>query len=283
MNPKIVRSKYEKIISDLEKKIKSFESRNIDVLVVAEFNLNNIEVCLKKTRELIMSEEFNSDQEEIYFFKSIKPKIVGKFIFNLNVFNIENERPKGSLKGQKKYFENELEKLEEYFSIHPVFYKYFRGGETCSDNLYFLRKNKSVKFHLDCLGSYLDAEFATSLDSTFAKFIGYELTIEYLKNELSKLSNHSLIPVIPVKSNLTWTGSKIGLIEMIYGIAESKVINYGETEIKELAAFFERSFNIELGDYYRAFIEIKNRKTNNTKFLDFLKENLLKRITKSEQ
>lgn len=146
-----------------------------------------------------------------------------------------------------------------------------------------MRKNKSAKVHLDCLGSYLDTEFATSLDSTFAKFIGYELTIEYLKSELSKLSNNPLGPIIQVKSNLTWTGSKIGLIEMIYAMYESKVINYGQADIKELAVFFERSFNIDLGDYYRAYIEIKNRKTNITKFLDFLKENLLKRIVKSEQ
>lgn len=278
-----MKNKYEKIISDLEKKIKLFESRNTDTLKVTEFNLAAIEDCLKITRELITSEKFPSEQDEIHFFKHIKPKIVAKFIFNLNVFNIENERPKGSIKGQKKYFEIELEKLEEYFNNHPIFYKYFRGSETCSDKQYFLRKNKSAKVHLDCLGSYLDTEFATSLDSTFAKFIGYELTIEYLKSELSKLSNQSLVPIISVKSNLTWTGNKIGLIEMIYAIYESRVINYGQADIKELAAFFERSFNIDLGDYYRAYIEIKNRKTNITKFLDFLKENLLKRIVKSEQ
>lgn len=278
-----MKNKYEKIISDLEKKIKLFESRNTDTLKVTEFNLDAIEDYLKKTRELIISEEFHSEQDEIHFFKHIKPKIVSKFIFNLNVFNIESERPKGSLKGQKKYFEIELEKFEEYFNNHPIFYKYFRGGETCSDKQYFLRKNKSAKVHLDCLGSYLDTEFATSLDSTFAKFIGYELTIEYLKSELSKLSNNPLGPIIQVKSNLTWTGSKIGLIEMIYAMYESKVINYGQADIKELAVFFERSFNIDLGDYYRAYIEIKNRKTNITKFLDFLKENLLKRIVKSEQ
>jgi hypothetical protein len=278
-----VKNKYEKIVSDLENKMKIFESRNTDTLKVTEFNLAAIEACLKSTRKLIIAEEFHSDQDEIHFFKHVKPKIVAKFIFNLNVFNIENERPKGSLKGQKKYFENELEKLEEYFNIHPVFYKYFRGGETFSDQQYFLRKNKSAKVHLDCFGSYIDADFATSLDSTFAKFTGYELTIEYLKSELFKLSSQSLVPISPVKSNLTWTGSKIGLIEMIYAIYESKVINYGQADIKELAVFFERSFNIELGDYYRAYIEIKNRKTNSTKFLDFLKENLLKRIVKSEQ
>ncbi|RXP45608.1 tetracycline regulation of excision, RteC [Lutibacter sp. HS1-25] len=278
-----MKNKYEKILLDLERKMKTFELKNKDILKVTEFNLTTIENCLKKTREKIIAEEFYSDQDEIFFFKQIKPKIFAKFIYNFNVLNIENKRPKGSIKGQKKYFENEIEKLQAYFIEHHIFYKYFRGGETYSDQQYFLRKNKSVKIHLDCLGSYLDGEFATSLDSTFAKFIGYELTIEYLKFELSKLSGQSLYPVIPVKSKLTWTGSKIGLIELIYAIYNSKVINYGETEIKELAAFFEQSFNIDLGDYYRAYIEIKNRKTNITKFLDFLKENFLQRILKFDE
>jgi hypothetical protein len=36
----------------------------------------------------------------------------------------------------------------------------------------------------------------------------------------------------------------------------------------ELATFFEKSFNIELGDYYRKYLGIKSRKYNPTKFLD---------------
>lgn len=47
---------------------------------------------------------------------------------------------------------------------------------------------------------------------------------------------------------------------------------------KKLASVCEQIFNIELGNYYHTFIEIRARKCNNTKFLDKLKESFKKRI-----
>ena len=112
--------------------------------------------------------------------------------------------------------------------------------------------------------------------------MAYELLIKHLQNEIDKLSlrvpNENIIV-----SNLTWTGSKVGLIELIYAMAEAKVINNGNIDIKEIASTFEKLFKIDLGDFYRSFMEIRQRKRNNTKFLDLLRLNLKKRIDKFEQ
>ena len=73
-------------------------------------------------------------------------------------------------------------------------------------------------------------------------------------------------------SKLFWTGSKTDLIEFIYALQCSGVVNSGTADIKELAVVFEQIFNIELGNYYHTFIEIRARKINSTKFIDKLKE-----------
>ena len=277
-----MKKKYEEIYNNLERDISKLQLQKEDVIVAAEARLDIIESNLKKLRTLIITNEFETDLEEIHFFKFIKPNCVAKFIFNLNIIQIESKRPKGSLKSQKKYLEAEIEKLQDFFNTNHVFYRYFKGGETYSDDQYFLRRNKNVKIHFECLGSFIDNDFATNLDATFSKFLGYEFTISYLYKEITRLSNPQLKQPIE-QFNLAWTGNKIGLIELIYALCESEVINYGNADIKELATFFEKSFNIELGDYYRAYLEIKNRKTNTTKFLDFLKGNLVNRIEKSEE
>ena len=49
-----------------------------------------------------------------------------------------------------------------------------------------------------------------------------------------------------------------------------------------MANYFEKIFDIDLGEIYRAQNEIKNRKINKTKFLDILKENLIKRFDEQE-
>lgn len=85
------------------------------------------------------------------------------------------------------------------------------------------------------------------------------------------------------QSKLFWTGSKTDLIELIYALQSSGVVNSGTADIKELAAVCEQIFNIELGNYYHTFIEIRSRKCNNTKFLDKMKESLLKRIAELDE
>jgi hypothetical protein len=53
------------------------------------------------------------------------------------------------------------------------------------------------------------------------------------------------------------------------------VFNNGASDLKDIAEYFENTFNIDLGQYHRAFLEIRARKSDQTKFLNTLKENSL--------
>jgi len=61
------------------------------------------------------------------------------------------------------------------------------------------------------------------------------------------------------------------------------VFNNGNADIKEIAAHFESMFNIELGDYYSTYMEIRIRKTARTKFLNTLKNSLVKRKDEADE
>ena len=83
----------------------------------------------------------------------------------------------------------------------------------------------------------------------------------------------------PVTNNhLHWTGSKTDLVELIYALKTSGVINNGDYQIKELIGVFSDIFNIELGNFYKTFSEIRNRANNQTKFINKLALNLVKKI-----
>ncbi|MFZ2432345.1 MAG: RteC domain-containing protein, partial [Lutibacter sp.] len=210
---------YAKIIGDLEKDLKKVDLTNPNAIIKAEKSIAIIDASINELRKFVTANQFNSKQDEIDFFKQMKPEIVSKLILFVSIFDIESKRPKGGTKEQKKYFETEIKKFQDYYNENHVFYRYFKGGETHSDKLYFLRKNKTIRIHIDCFGSYMDDDFAANLDTTFAKFRGYKLAIEYFKNEIEKLSerpnehqkqNNAVLP------NLTWTGSKVGAVEMVY-------------------------------------------------------------------
>lgn len=280
-----MKKRYVKIINDLEKELKDIELKNTNNIDAFESCIALIQDYLNQLRNEFVSDGFTCDEDEIIFFKKIKPSLVSKFIYYAKLFQIESKRPKGGVDVQKGYFENEIQKTQKYFNKNHVFYQYFRGDETYFDTQYFLRKNKSIRIQFDCSGSYIDDQFSTSLDSTFAKFIGYELLIKYCQDEIQKLSIKSNLEPgsAIVKSNLKWTSSKIALIELIYALDSLKAFNNGNADIKQIASGFETIFNIDLGDYYRAFLEIKMRKKNNTKFLDNLKRGLINRILKFDK
>lgn len=70
-------------------------------------------------------------------------------------------------------------------------------------------------------------------------------------------------PLLYPKTRITWTANKIDLIELIYAWEKAGCFNHGSLNIKEVV------FNIDLGDYYGTFKEMRNR-INRTTFLDKL-------------
>jgi hypothetical protein len=283
---KIVKKIYAKIIGDLEKDLKKVDLTNQDAIVKAEKSITLINAGLKELRKFVTANPFHSKQDEIDFFKKMKPEIFSKLIYFVSIYDIESKRPNGGAKEQTIYFETEIKKCQVYYNDNNAFYQYYKRGETYSDKQYFLRKNKTISIHIDCFGSYIDDDFAANLDTTYAKFMGYKLAIQYFQNEIEKLSenpNEHQQQNNVYKPNLTWTGSKVGAVETVYLLHASEVFNNGKATIKDVADTFQFAFNIDLGDYYHSFSEIKKRKNVIPKFLTFAMAKLLAFIKDSEK
>lgn len=78
---------------------------------------------------------------------------------------------------------------------------------------------------------------------------------------------------------LKWTGDSTNLIELLYGLFETKQFNDGEVDISDLVDVFEQVFNTNLSNYFRRFTTIKRRKSvSKTRFLDEMREAVNKRI-----
>jgi len=65
---------------------------------------------------------------------------------------------------------------------------------------------------------------------------------------------------------------------LIYALCAQGILNNGNVDVKIIAKTFERTFNIDLGDFYHTFLELKARKINQTKFLDSLREALVRKM-----
>jgi hypothetical protein len=271
----------EKYLTELNNQLHFAELEYQDPIKKSETAINIILVSLEKLKLFISKYKFKNRIEEITFFKHKKPQFFCKIIFYTKVLNIETKRPKGSDKAQRKHFLSELNNLQRFFDNNLDFYQYYRTGATYLDDKYFLRGKYDVRLSLDTFFFAADTTFNTSHDFKVAKILANDLLEIYLKEQLAALDTKESInhkhQVAP-KVKLSWTDSKAALTELLYALYYQGSFNNGKADLKEIAAYFEAMFNIDLGDVYRTWYAIKSRKIDSTAYLETLKGLLQKKI-----
>lgn len=263
----------------LEAEIRELEFETDYSIQRIEAVIDIILKCLSEVKESVLNKGFKNVDEEIHFFKHQKPVIVSKLIYYNAIYKIETKKPYGA-KPIKKYLNNELRKLKRYFDNNLEFYKYYRTNNSFIDDKLFVRDKYDIKLSLDTFYFEADHRFSTSHDYKVAKIIANDLIQVYLEDQLHNTAYQDKSADLP-KSN--WTSSKTALIELIYALHSQGVFDNGNADIKVIAKTFERAFNIDLGDFYHTFMELKSRKINRTKFLDSLCDVLIRKMDEKEE
>lgn len=225
---------------------------------------------------------FSDQDEEILFFKEVKPKFCGRLMYYYKVYNLEAGRPVFGTEIQKSWYQNELGRIKSFFDDNKFWYQYLRSGETDLDEKLFLRSPKNNTLHFRVYYFNEHPSFTTHYDSVFSYITANELLLDYLQNAMFLLNTESSTgnkPAIqsPAKS-LTWSESKSALIEFAYACKAKGIFNNGKATLKDITDYLQQVFNIELTNPSRDFQEILRRKTGYTIFLDGLKDSYLKYI-----
>ncbi len=228
---------------------------------------------LKEMKTYILTNGFESQSEEISFFRDIKPIIQGKLLFyrqihlwekSLSFLPKHNSNHKSFLVEQEKTMEQKLKKsLQE-----EPFYNYYLSENHQWDAKYF------VRYQVDIATEILpenrlnfDTDFSTYYDFLVAQILCKKQLNEYLTNRIEEIENNAG----GINTNLEWTATKNDLIELVYALQQVKAISSGKMSINKIVAVFSKIFNIELKDTHHAFHRMKTRGKSRTTFLDKLK------------
>ncbi|MFC2109322.1 RteC domain-containing protein [Bacteroidota bacterium] len=267
--------------ADRKKKVALNFSDNHEIL---KEKIKLTQSLLQELRLYVRSNSFKTKEDEIYFFKYIKPKICGDMKSYSCQVSFYIEKPNATICVQQAHIKAALKKLESKKKKNIVFYKYLKNSETLLDDKYFFRNNG--QFNLFGSDSVLcsDPEFNTSHDMLAAEVVAYDLLTRFYMKELEVIKNENESCPDAKKnkklnsSDLLWTSSKADLIELIYALKASGSINGGDSHIKQLTDVFGSMFNIDLGNYYKTYADIKNRNKDQTKFLMKLTSKLAERL-----
>lgn len=268
-------------LKEIHLELETMDMDSCDISIeVAESMILYLEKEMTEIRTYFQFLKSISEEDEILFFKEIKSEILGFLLYFNKIHTIELKCPNGSNNTLKDYYQKELDSLTYFFERNLDFYQYYRAKSTHLDAHYFLRKKRTHQLCLDSIHFIIDFEFSTGYDYKVAKILCNEMLRIYLNKKMNGLDKQNLInknrATLPI-SDLKWTGPKVALVEIGYGIEASKFLNRGNADIKEIMIVLETVFNTDLGEYYRTYISIKER-NDRTKYLRQIIENLEKRM-----
>ena len=141
------------------------------------------------------------------------------------------------------------------------------------DHLHFTHTSFDPELHLG-LKHPTDIDFSSPADHTLSFLLANERFAEYLIREQLIMKNPRLDPTWENQVSLRWNRSKTELVELIYALHSSESVN---GSLKDIIYMMEQTFNIDIGNTYRIFTDIKLKK-NPTTLLDHLKTSIHEKI-----
>ncbi len=244
---------YEQCLADLNKKLAVIQRDQINPLLqaVASYEL---------VKEVINAlSRHKQDPGNTHFNKVIYPQFLSLLIYYRHVVVIFSGEPLGR-REQIIYLKTLRKKLEVFCDEHRELIQYCRCGTTERDDYYF--GTNAIQFLLP----------EESPVYIWSKYLACQRLYDLFITEITKRKKPS------VRSELLWTAPKTNLIELLYALHASNVFNDGKAGVKQVAEALEKIFQTSLGNYYRVFQDIRQRKINQTVFLDQLKEKFLQRV-----
>jgi hypothetical protein len=229
-------------------------------------------------KAFVLSYTFPNEEEEILFFKEIKPRLCFRLIYYRKLHNIELDRPIGTEK-QREYLTELLNDINKYNHKRLDFIRYYRSGSSHWDSLYFLRGQADTEQYMETFSHEFDSDFTTNGDFKVAKILSNDMLSDYLMREIEALNdNNNLIigsfgfPAV----KLTWKGTKAEFQEQI--LAWDSAATFGDIPFTQLHSYMQNVFNIQLDSHLSRILDDLKTRNTPTPFLDKLKNALLRRM-----
>ena len=264
----------DQLYDNLQRELKLIDLAGDNRLLMLESAFGMVDKAMEELKDYLLNYTFSDEEQEVSFFKNQMTRFLKDSIFYSELFGIEANKPAGTRKFIKQFYEKELRGVRYFLTSQQGLYNYMLMKKSHFDRTYFLRNSHSPILKPNLFWHTLDTRFCTVYTVSFARIKATLAISEFLYGQLDKLNGEATSQELYKKFNLVWTAPKVQMVELIYGLKAAGVFNQGTAGIKEIADAMELLFGREIKDYYRTFQEIRIRKKNRTVFLDLCKEKL---------
>jgi len=269
----------EKLLYDFYDKLGEVRSKTSNHLDEANQMIVVCTQTLGKMKKEVVKNGFKTMDKEIDFFKNVKAIPMQYLIYYTEVRSCELRMPKIGVQHKLKFLENQVTKVNSFFSRHTEFLIYIDQGYTHFDKHYYLREHLNNSPIVKSYPYYKDPTFNTSHDGLLARIRGLGIYIHYLKESKAQLENSE---AVNNSSKINWTGSYTSFIEMIYGCDAMNYFNDGNIEINKVIEELGDFLNVPKGNYTRTYNDLKNRQKSRIKFFEEAGQKLINKMDKED-
>ncbi|WPU99087.1 RteC domain-containing protein [Mucilaginibacter sp. cycad4] len=261
-------------LSDLDEKLPPLERLSATNHIAAK--------AINTIKETLKEQEFDSEEDEIQFYKFINPEILSHPIEEGIRYNILINEPIHTVENIVKYYEDELKVMQSFFRMNNFHYQYFKNNFVELDKIYFTNYTGPLTIPLPEVPYHIGYR-CTPMSCLFAQFIANERIQHFILQQIAKTRHW--VPGFAENfqsdgfPEIKWTGDITNVVELAYGIHLTGQINNGNASLNQIVRWLERSLKINIGNIQKKFTEIEGRKRLSfTRFLDRMKQEILRKI-----
>ncbi|WP_339869403.1 RteC domain-containing protein [uncultured Algoriphagus sp.] len=218
--------------------------------------------------QVVAATKFESAEQEVEFFKKIRPGFEAELIYFEELYYILSSLPERRRAAIRFLYKQYLP-VRIYCRRYQLLFEYWSLGRSEFDLDLFVHSQSNKILLLTRPLPSGDVN-ATPAGKAFARFRAHNELHGFLEKEISRLKNREE----KGSYSIQWTATKAALVELAYALKATGAINNGNASIRDIATHLERMFNQDLTQFYRTFQEIRIRKNSRTTFLDRMKVKL---------
>jgi len=260
----------------LDRELSKFSILGENTLLMIESSFFVVDKTVEEIKDWVKGSGFQSEKEEIQFFKLYMTELLSRSYFYSELFLIESNKPLEEEEKVFLFYQEQIEEIRRYFHRYVALNNYLVMGKTYLDRVYFLRASDAPLIYPDLVRHTLDSQFCTVYTLYFGRLKAMGRLMNFLLSKVGDVGKGigKQKEERNDASGLLWTGSKVELVELIYALKCTSVINHGSASVSDLASVLGTVFGKRLRGFYKTFEEIRSRKSNKTLFLDKCKDRL---------
>jgi hypothetical protein len=139
-----------------------------------------------KVKNQVSQYTFPAPEEEIHFFKHLKPAFTSEVEYYNLLYHVEIFKPV-SAEDLRAFWLREQHRLADFIRDHDAFYKYYKDGDTHKDEQYFIRANSQPLRLSDAKIYDRDTNATTGYDHLITSILALEKFDAYVKQKLKDL------------------------------------------------------------------------------------------------